>query len=231
MSDQIIKFGISTLFTQITSNNDVHIEFLDPICTVLKLCVLNFKNQGTKISIKNNKIDIQDNNILQSCIRMFNNDNRDQLFQLKLPLYYFKGLLSKFILVNDLDIDYEDLEIIKNIAINGLQKLKTTYELSKKSGSLIRNSIDEYIRILKHNYNKDEFMIEISDLIKTNSLFLIYAEFLKYWKDNDIKIIIKLINIIIENINTNSISLNNYIICIDNYITAKDKEIDKVRPD
>ena len=56
MNDYMIKYassGLAVLFTQLRTNNTKFVEFIDPLCTIIKLGLLSYKPNGTKISIKN----------------------------------------------------------------------------------------------------------------------------------------------------------------------------------
>lgn len=235
MSDILITYassGIGTLFSQLRQHSNSHIEYLDPICTLLKLCVLNYKQIGTKIGIRNNTITIQEYNMFQNIFRTFHNDSRDQLYQLKMPILYFKGLESKIIENN---FSEELLSYVKNIAVLGLNKLKITYEMDWKNCLIIRNCINDYIRILKNTYTKEQYENEMNDLLLNKTLMLsMYEEMLKLWGENDLNNII-LIFKALENKCTSVTDVNlsniiHYSNSVNSLIEAKDKELNSVRP-
>src|SRR5687767_13306792 len=158
MDEYVIGYatsGISLLFKQIKQSSDSPIEFIDPLCTVIKLALLHYKDNGTKISISNNVLNIQDASLLQGFQRWYNHDARDQLYQLKLPIFYFRGIVLGYIAFDHLQIDNDTLEMINELAIKGLKKMRITYDNDRKSGSLIKNCIDDYIKILTTNYILD----------------------------------------------------------------------------
>ena len=136
--------GLQVLFSQLANNSECSIEFIDPLCAMIKLACLALKPNGTKISIHDNNISIQDPGTLQGMIRWLNSDERQQLHQLRLPLLYFRGLELEYINIENLEIDPKTLKIINEHATKGLIKLKSTYENNKKMGSMIKNSLDEY---------------------------------------------------------------------------------------
>ena len=234
MSDIFVKYagsGISTIFTQIRQQSDSHVEFLDPLCTILKLCVLNYKPIGTKISIRDNIIYIQESNIFQNILRTIYNDSREQLYHIKMPIFYFKGLECNFI---DNKFSKELLTYIKTIAIIGLNKLKATYEMDWKNCSMIRSCINDYLRILKNNYSKEQYTEELNDMNKPLMLN-IYDEMLNIWKNEDLDNIINIIKTINMKFTSNNnsidlINIDDYSNSINALINAKDKEINSIRP-
>ena len=231
MDDYVVKYatsGISLLFTQIKQSSESPIEFIDPICTVIKLSLLHYKDNGTKISIKNNVINIQDASLLQGLERWWSSDDRNQLYQLKLPIFYFRGIVLGFIKFEHFSIDEDILLMINDLAIKGLKKMRITYDNNRQSGSLIKNSIDDYIKILNTNYTLDDYM---SDRYKFNkpTLFAIYNEYTKLWDIKDFKIITDLFEI--ADGKENPVIQNKLADAIDHFIMAKDLTLDTIRPD
>ncbi|HSW76388.1 MAG TPA: hypothetical protein VLG50_05060 [Candidatus Saccharimonadales bacterium] len=226
MEAYIIKYAsinISKLLTQMSQSIDMSTEFIDPLCTTIKLALLAYKSPGTKISIKNNKIDIQEPSMFQGVQRWFNSDERNQLHQLKLPLFYFRGLQLGYIKFHD--IDSKILNHICDLAVLGLKKMKMTYEC--KSGSLIENCLDEYINILVTPLSEDLYNQEVTKLNKP-TVTAIYHEYMKLWFLNDFDILIDLFHILSSEYDL--IIQNKLADCIDHYIMAKDLNIDKIRP-
>ena len=219
--------GIKSLYSHVTQTTETAIDFIDPLCAMLKLCVLNFKNIGTKISIKYNVIDIQEAGILQGCQRFINNDERDDLHQLKLPILYFKALENGFI-ENENKISKDNLLKIKLYAIMGLKKLRETYDTTKKTGSMIKQCIDDYVRILNTEYKYDTYDAEIKLIDKSETFFVLYSNFYKLWNKEDIDIIMNLFNYIDEK--KNNIICNKIAMSIDQLIQSKDMEINSIRP-
>ena len=227
MNDLFIS-SITSILGQAIKNTDNKTEFIDPISCILKCLILNYKTIGTKISIRANKIYIQDCSLFQGCQRLFNHDTREDLHLLHIPIFYFKGLECQFISCN---INNDYLKTLKNEAIGGLQHLRATYEIHSNTGSVVKKYIDNCINILKTNYTLEQYEREQNDLDKSVSIIAMYNEFMKIWCDKDIKIILDIYNIFknasINNIKTN---INEYLTAIDYLILAKDKEIDNLRP-
>jgi len=229
MEDTVVRYastGISMLFNQISHTNEHPTEVIDPLCTVVKLSILNYKNSGTKISIKNNCIDLQEAWLLQGAQRWFNDDGRNQLHQLKLPLFYFRGIVLGFIIFDHLEFEEEILNYLNNLVVKGLKKMRITYDVDRKTGSLIKNSIDEYIKILTTPYHIDDYMIEMNKYNKP-TIFAIYNEYTKLWQLKDIRIILDIFKLI-ETKELPSVQ-NELANCINHFIIAKDLSIDTIR--
>jgi hypothetical protein len=223
---KVASSGISMLFTQMKQTSEQHIEFIDPLCSIIKLCTLHYKPNGTKFSIKNNTITLQEAGVLQGFQRWMNKDERDQLHHLKLPIFYFKGITSGFITIEHFDLHTIDLTHINNLAIKGLKKLKMSY-MTDKPGSLIKNCLDDYITTLSSSYTIDEYMTHMQELNKP-ILFAIYGEYSKLWRNEDFKIIIDLFRMSDQK---DDPQLHNILAnCVDCFITFKDKELDTIRP-
>ena len=244
MTDIFAKYagtGLSTLYSQIRQQSETHMEFLDPLCTILKLCVINFKPIGTKISVRDNSINIQDASVFQTLFRTIHNDSREQLFQLKFPIFYFKGMildLLKHSLNENEECSYKKINLeyliyMKDIAVSGLKKLRSTYDIDWKNCTIIRNCINDYIRILTMEYTQEQYDKELLEFNKS-SMILIYNEFLKLWNDNELEPIIKILKLLdfkcTNNCDYIHSSINSYSNAIDHLIIGKNDEINILRP-
>lgn len=233
MEDYVIKYAsskISNLFTQINylGGKNYPFEFIDPICAMIKLSLLYYKDVGTKISIKNNTIMIQEYSTFQGLQRFMNSDERDQIYHLKVPIFYFRGIVLQFIISEHINDSVPFLTIINNLVIQGLKKLKLTYEMDNKSEFLIKNCLEDYIKILSTNYSKYDYELEIEKINK-QTLFAIYNECIKLWTLNDFNILTELFKLT-ENEDNLKIK-NQFSNCINEFVIAKNLIIDKIRPD
>ena len=222
--ESYIMSGLAHLYKTLTAE-DASIEFLDPISTIVKLGIIGYKPIGSKVSVKYNTINIQDQWILQGLLRWYNSDERNQIYQLKSPVLYYSGLLLGHIAHN---LDTGGMRDLLAYAIDGLKQLRSTYETSHGNGSMIKTCINEYITILSTKYSSDDYQQYVEQIDKMTPLFTIYAEFMKKWSNNDIFIIIRLF----KSIDTkDSHTVKNAIAdSIDKYISSKDYEIDVLRP-
>ena len=70
----------------ITSNNKN--DILDPLSIIVKLFIYYYKPLGTKISIGNNRIYIQDSTYIQGLVRRYNGDSKNDINILLCPILY-----------------------------------------------------------------------------------------------------------------------------------------------
>lgn len=169
----------------ITHTND-HEEVLDPFCSIIKLGLLSFKPDKTKISITNNSILYQEPSIIQSAIRWKNGDKREHIHNLHNPI-------NKFLLW--FDIDDEKIRYILETSRNGLHKLVDCYN---NLDSVTIHSLQYYIKLIDNslnNNNKENNNISNSDIyyIKLNHLWdesqinIVYNMLLEIYKLDDKK--------------------------------------------
>ena len=72
--------------------------------------------------------------------------------------------MLKFITFTHISFKENMLTYINDLAIKGLKKMRITYENDKKSGSLIINCIDDYIKTLTTIYSVDEYTAEVVNI-------------------------------------------------------------------
>lgn len=63
-------------------------DILDPLSLIIKLFIYSYKPTGTKISILNNRIMIQEIGPFQSTVRALNGDTKNDLINIMFPLTY-----------------------------------------------------------------------------------------------------------------------------------------------
>ena len=160
---------------------------LDPLTSVIKLALLNYKNKGTKLSICNNYIHFSENTIYQFAIRKYFGDSYNDLRDLKKSL-------QKAV---DWYYDEPKLKYLFEEAIKGLEKLKDTYGETGKA-----DAVQSYIDILSGFYKKNEVReqkdnkkhkqnININEQHKQNDEEAKLHNILKnIWSDEDKEIII-----------------------------------------
>ena len=73
---------LSALFIEKKSKNII----LEPISCIVKLILLNYKNEGTKIAISNNSIDFYEPSQYQGILRNINGDGREDLHNIYNPI-------------------------------------------------------------------------------------------------------------------------------------------------
>jgi len=146
-------------------------DILDPLSIILKLYIYNFKPEGTKISISNNKIILQDVGIFQGSVRKIFGDSKNDINIIFGPVVY---ACLKYLSNDDRDKYLYIFEIVSA----SLNKLKLTYAGNEIVYSIeqIKNIIDSFISkkdydisLLVSNYNTNGFKIKqnIYDHINT----------------------------------------------------------------
>lgn len=176
---------IKTIFSSLETSDR---QILEPLSCIIKLAILSFLKDGTKISISNNKISYQSNNIIQGPLRWSNGDTRDDLHNLCEPIEkaieWYKPHFNN------------NIKIIFTHAKNGLIKLKKSYLNDKTNNSnLVCHSISYYIHIINNILEKDKktnnFNSHRPITQKTNEI-----ESLQHiWLEDEIKIIKDLFDI------------------------------------
>ena len=106
---------------------------LDPLTTLIKLALLPYKQEGTKLSIDSNYIHYSENTIYQFAVRKYFGDSYNDLRDLNKTLH--KAVAWFY--------DDTKLKYLFDNAIIGLDKLKKTYGNTGKA-----DAVQSYIDIL-----------------------------------------------------------------------------------
>lgn len=188
-------------------------DILDPLSVIIKLFIYSYKPPGTKISIDNNKLNIQEIGLLQPSIRFIKRDSKNDINIIQFPIIYaceiylsnanrdiFIEIFNKLLLTFDkLRETYQGNEIIYSI-----DQLKNIVD------SFIKNSAFDPVTIIT-SYN------EPSCKLKKN----IYAHINTIWNKSRLNILLGYIDEIIQATNTTDLqnnllnSLSIYMSCID----------------
>jgi hypothetical protein len=94
---------------------------LEPITTLIKLAILNYKVEGTKLSIQNNSIFLQEPCYYQGVLRYLYSDSRNDLIKIEQPIKEGLDWISK-------NAKSEDMDFILKKSISGLLKLSRSYQ-------------------------------------------------------------------------------------------------------
>ena len=149
---------------------------IDPLSCLIKLSILSFYPEGTKISVTDNQISFHEPSFYQGTIRYFKGDGREDLHNLynaiqKCMEWYW-------------DEANNDILFLFGTAIEGLEKLKKTYSRN----STIQHTLDYYIHYLKGNN-----MIVHNDGDMENFEGNGIHQYLKdLWNEREIKIVIEM---------------------------------------
>jgi len=188
-------------------------DILDPLTVILKLFLYSYKPAGTKLSISNNKLYIQEKNIVQGPIRKLFGDTKNDLNILQYPIVFAcQRYLS--------DERKEKFLVIFEKVLISIDKLRETY-----SGNEILFSIDLTKNIIESFINNNNFnpttLINNYDNAPNKIKQNIYSHLDTIWTESRLNIIFGFIDEIKsaksdELINMLLYALANYIECIDN---------------
>jgi len=216
----------------------------EPLSTIIKLAILKNKPVGTKISIKDNNIFIQEIGIFQSLVRYYKGDAKIDIHYLSIPIEiacvkYIKGKYKN-----------NDIVIIFKCAKDGLVNLMSTYKqypIIIHCLKYYHSIIDSYInnennensennendknnekkvkkkkreKENKENDNNEliikQYDCELLELYNSNIL----TKFDDIWSDSRVDIIIDMITYLL-----NERVPNDYAACIETYMIPIDKEV------
>ena len=132
MSDKSITASamefLNSLFTQRSEKNSI----LDPLTCMVRLAILQFKDEGTKISVGNNRISYNSPDFLQGPTRWTLGDNREDLHNVYNPI---KKTLLWY------NIASREIRGLCEYAVEGIKKLRETYTVN----STINHTLNLYI--------------------------------------------------------------------------------------
>ena len=149
---------------------------LEPLSVIFRLALLQYKDRGTKISIRDNSIQFQLPTYDQGLIRMIGGDAREDLHNLYHPLLKCIEWYP-----------YESYQFIYDECIKGINILNSNYD----SNSTIKHTLNHYIDIIQ-NRDKHKEKVEINPVIDSLK---------EIWTHSEIQSAISLLKLIHENIN------------------------------
>jgi hypothetical protein len=128
---------------------------LEPLQAILQIGYLSFSPIGTKLTIRNNILQIQTPNYSQSVVRWYNNDTQEDLFYLFNIFYRFKKFYH---FLNDDKIHHESkklYDLLIELAKSGINNLIRTYSQTDKIHIL--HTLQLYKNILEGGNNIESF--------------------------------------------------------------------------
>ena len=128
---------------------------LEPLQAILQIGYLSFSPIGTKLTIRNNILQIQTPNYSQSVIRWYNNDTQEDLFYLFNIFYRFKKFYH---FLNDDKVHHESkklYDLLIELAKSGINNLIRTYSQTDKIHIL--HTLQLYKNILEGGNSSDTF--------------------------------------------------------------------------
>ena len=152
---------------------------LEPLQVLTQLAILSFLPVGTKISINNNILFLQQPTMFQGVVRWYQNDNKDDLFYLFHAIRrYYKWYKNR---------DDEVFGKILELAIKGIEKLIDTY--NKVGITTITHTLNLYKNILEQESDElfkddsnnsisvDDVFENVTDLYDRKLLVVLYSVF------------------------------------------------------
>lgn len=172
----------SSSLSLFSSNNRNNI--LEPLTTLVRLCMIYYENPGIKIGINYNKVLFYRNNGFQSLFRKLYSESRENLHNLHNPILRASEWYS---------CQCEEIKYIFGYAILGLKKLRESYQLQ----SIISHSLDSYSQILQNEINNvPDLNIETNQYLKIptsnldeNEKGSLYKSLLNIWDFRNIQTI------------------------------------------
>ena len=118
-------------------------QVLDPFSCLIRLCLLNYKPIGTKLSFTNNKIVFQEPDFLQSAKRWSSGDSRLHIHNLYNPIFKLNQWY---------DINTPQFIYLLNKSKSGLLQLLKCY--NSNDSNIISHSINYYIETINNILKK-----------------------------------------------------------------------------
>jgi len=161
-------------------------DILDPLSLVIKLYIYSSKPIGTKISILNNQVIIQEVGLFQSTIRSINGDNKNDLINMLFPLTYACEMYLHKSLSNKYNIIFEH-------AIKSFEKLNEMYQINEITHNIeqLKNIITNFLS--NDNFNPNNIILnwnEPSSELKKS----FYKQTNSIWTDNRLNILFGYLN-------------------------------------
>jgi hypothetical protein len=128
---------------------------LEPLQAILQIGYLSFSPIGTKLTIRNNILQIQTPNYSQSVVRWYNNDTQEDLFYLFNIFYRFKKFYQ-FLSEDKMHHESKKLyDLLIELAKSGINNLIRTYSQTDKIHIL--HTLQLYKNILEGGNNIESF--------------------------------------------------------------------------
>lgn len=131
----ILSTGTYNLLSQFFFNKKERNMIIDPISCIVKLSLLNFYPDGTKISIHNNVISFDKPSFFQGSYRTIYGDSQNDLHNLHNPISKAIQWYSNI----------DNITILFMSTIDGLKKLKSNYP----NRSIVSDALNSYIKLIQ----------------------------------------------------------------------------------
>jgi hypothetical protein len=178
-------------------------DILDPLSLIIKLYIYSFKQIGTKISILNNKIDIQEIGVFQSTVRTIKGDTKNDLINMLFPLTF----ACEIYLGSELNLKLKYKCIFERV-IKSLDNLNEVYQINETGHNIeqLKNIVTNFLS--NDNFNPKTIILnweEPASVLKKS----FYKQTNSIWTKDRLDILFGYIN---EISNTESEELVNFLI-------------------
>ena len=186
-------------------------QLIDPFSTIIKLAILSFKPDYSKLSIHHNQIYIQEPHIYQFAVRYLYGDCKDNINVLLDPII----LACEHYLNPSYEL-YEDVKIVFLIALKGLLKLQETYGEQTVIGNCIR-----YYSLIINSFLNEEDVKKNFKIDKDHTIYsdMIIDSLYENWTIENVKIIISLFDNLEKNMDVSILRV------IETYMESMDSTI------
>ena len=169
---------------------------LEPISCLMKLIILQYKPNGTKISVSNNSILYNEPTLTQGIYRMVYGDCREDLHNLYHPLlkcvewysnedpqfqFFYQECKKGLLLLKDV---YNDNTTIHHTISHYISIVDGTYNQRKEKINPIIDTLREIwspaeiktlydlLKLIEKNKNKDIYLKALEDIVTSKELFI-----------------------------------------------------------
>ncbi len=150
--------GTKTLASRFLFTPPPSEKILDPMSTIIRLAILSYKAEGTKLSIHDNSLYFQAPNYFQAPLRWGYSDDREDLHNLHNPI-------AKSLDWYDLKLEY--VAKIFELAKQGLESIKDCYKGTTES-NLVCHSLNYYAKMI--DLQLDSVRPKTTELVVATSL-------------------------------------------------------------
>ena len=185
---------------------------LEPLSCIFRMCLLNYKEEGMKISIFNNSIQYNEKTFYQGLLRSYNGDTREDLHNLYNP--FLKAFEWYPV---DAEIGGAMYLYFYHKCHDGLTHLLNSYE----KGSIIHHTLTHYCKLFQDCINGKEVSFDEEEEEETESPLL--NELKNIWKQEEVAIIFQTLQYLDKCEDPEEIEL--YFSTIHNTVTMKEKKV------
>ena len=150
---KMLSKGSEYLYKYVRNTSDKRNYLIEPMCCLIRLGILCYKSEGTKICIYDNSITYYEPTVMQGILRTWNGDNREDLHNL------FNPIIVALKWFNPSQPFYKPFF---ERTCQGIKNLKKVYE----SNSIIHHTLNHFIRTIEDALSSVEINKTLSEISK-----------------------------------------------------------------